>query len=126
MTEHQKCLRGLIVYVGMAMVAAGSVATFAQTTLDGDERDWKVTGVQLERVKPLACHRDLAVYSQHDTDQDGVLDDVCIGMEYDPCDIHSAQINMIRNTMAGLCRTLEDEARDAACTDGLTPRPKDC
>ncbi len=126
MTQYQKTMLSLTTVVAAAFAFVWSVTSAAQITLDGEEQAWKVTGVQLERVEGYSCHPDERVFAQRDTNQDGVLDAVCVGLKYDPCDIHTLQVNMIRDTMLGRCRTLEDVRRDEACADDWYPKPEDC
>lgn len=114
-------------------LATGSMVVVAQqvvqdeVTINGKPSlvEYDVKAVTLERRKPLSCTDPL--YDAADTNEDGVLDDVCVGLRYDPCDIHGLQVRMIRRAMTGGCVDKDEmERREARECDGFSPQPARC
>ena len=112
------------------IVVAIMVATVANAqtiTINAVEKPYRVIGIQLERKQVFDCPD--VQFDQFDFDQDGVLDDVCVGAGYNPCDygmsIIKAYIFMVMTGNG--CMTKEEviENQRDRC-DGFSPTPPEC
>ena len=103
-----------------AMLLALSSASFAQdeptetVIIDGDGTTLIVKQIQLETVPAFVCEN--PEFDSFDIDQDGVLDDGCPGLTYNPCNYGNSIIfAYINAAYTGQC--IEDE------DDGLVISP---
>lgn len=118
-------------FCGVLAYALMSRPTPAQIFLDGNQVDYKVTRLEMMRNRVFNCPRSEAVFQNEDFDQDGVLDDMCIGLEYSPCpaDYSAFVRDLIRTSITGGCFSLEEEERlrqrREAC-NGFSPQPDYC
>ena len=78
-----------IAAITLATVAGfASVTTTATTVITAEElakSGLKVTGYILENITEPICAN--PVYDQWDINEDGVLDQICVGLEYDVCEV---------------------------------------
>ena len=117
--------------VSLLIASRQSVAQAVVTLNEEQLEKFKVVEVKLMEKQLFACTTDLQVFSENDFDRDGRLDDWCVGVRYDPCNIHTLQIAVIRHAMSGGygCESLADiearEARQAQC-NGFSPTPSFC
>ena len=126
-------MRTFYIVLGFAlslMLNSLPVSAQAVVTLSEEElTQFKVVEVKLMKRELFACGDSLPIFDDNDFNQDGVLDDFCIGAQYDPCDIHTLQLAIIRTALSGGygCDSIADrEARGENVCDGFSPTPPQC
>ncbi len=116
---------------GAVLSALISDTALAQIFIDGGVVEYKVERLEMSRTRAFKCARSEAVWQDADFDQDGVLDDMCIGLEYSPCigDYDEYVRKLVRKSMMGGCFSLDEKEatrkRAEAC-NGFSPRPLYC
>jgi hypothetical protein len=75
----------LILATFAAFVSVTAKATTVVTAEDLAKGGLKVTGYILESVTEPVCTN--PIYDQWDLNQDGVLDQICVGLTYDVCEV---------------------------------------
>ena len=95
-----------LVFAFSALAASGQTVLLDQTG-----KQWKVDRLELSSMSEFACTTDLQVFSEDDFDRDGTLDDLCIGAEYDPCEVHSLQRSIYLRAITGGCYSLDERER---------------
>ena len=112
----------------IALLAANVYA--GDVVIDGEEKPaLEVVECNIVSRQVFTC--DDPIFDNFDFDQDGILDDQCIGVEYDPCDYpDSKTIAIIKEALTGNgCTNLDDleeaKEREEACS-GFSPRPAYC
>ena len=103
----------------------------AVVIIDGQERQLNVDRVELSSDREFACPRSARVFHPEDWFQAGRLNDLCVGLEYDPCDIHSVQRKIYYAAVTGGCRSLSElerlrERRELCENPSFSPRPAVC
>ena len=131
-----KCLSYTVSVIALVLSvllgAAMAEVTQSPTLRGAPLTQYEVIEVKLkERIQHVCQNQEQPVYSENDFNQNGVLDEMCIGVRYDPCDIHKLQIAIIRFAMSGNgCKSRADVTRIAdriaICADGFSPRPDYC
>ena len=131
-----KCLSytvSVIALVLSALLGAAMADDIQSPTLRGTPlKQYRVKEVILEEVEQFQCEAEQPIYSPNDFNKDGILDDFCIGVKYNPCEYHTLQIAIIRQAMSGGvgCESAQDRLnrgeRLALCESGFSPRPPFC
>ena len=127
-----KYLRYIV--LGFALLLSPIVSQAQAVVTLGVERlkQYEVVEVKLkERIQHACLNQEQPIYSANDFNQDGTLDEQCIGVKYDPCNIHGLQVAIIRFAMSGNgCKSRADVTRIAdriaICADGFSPVPEYC
>jgi len=105
-----------------------SAAMAEVVTINNVDKPYRVIGIQLERKQVFDCP-DVIQFDQYDEDQDGVLDDICVGAGYNPCDYGMSIIKayIFMGMTGNGCMTKEEIAeqnRDKC--DGFSPAAPGC
>jgi hypothetical protein len=111
----------MVILFGLALILLAMTETRAQVVIDERADDELIIkSVELGTVAPR-CQ----VYycDGNDRDCDGVLDQVCVGLEYDICRFGSVVYAFMRASYSGFC----DGSRPLECTEtGLIVSPSNC
>ena len=106
-------------------LACGSIAAMQSSAqvilLDDQEFDVRIKGLELT-TEPI-CAPDFC--EAGDTDCDGILDEGCPGLVYDPCEYGSIIWAYVEAAFTGQCAQ-DDDPEPVDCSDDLVVSPSVC
>ena len=116
-----KHIRSIVVIAGALLVMAAMPAK-ADVYVDGKRVELGCSDVYLESIQGCPT----PTFHPADENQDGVLDDVCVGLEYDPCNMEGSVwwAYVQRGQTGEACQTKEEVAAD--CAVDFSPLPPKC
>ena len=110
-------MKKLLILIGLLVVSA----TRAEVYIDDKKVDLDVVDLYLKTSSAWGCPA--PKFHHNDENKDGKLDDICVGLEYDPCNMEGSVWWAYVNR-AEVCQTKKEVAAD--CAVDFSPLPPKC